>query len=185
MNNTRQPMSIPTTETMMVVMFHSRMEMLLFLDEPTNSTRSWNTLTDGSTLSLRITASQSCTEHCIYMDMALWQCNEQSGEEEAPRCRREGREQSGEAEAAVEAVAAAVRRDVGIKVQGETADRSSVPVRRNRNAFCRLDEDMASESTRRFTKNLLKPGSAAEIRQSASNAVRHSSSTSTTTTTTP
>uniref|UniRef100_A0AAY5L4U1 Dedicator of cytokinesis 10 n=1 Tax=Esox lucius TaxID=8010 RepID=A0AAY5L4U1_ESOLU len=33
---------------------------------------------------------------------------------------------------------------------------------------------MAAESTRRFTKNLLKPGSAAEIRQTASNAVRHS-----------
>uniref|UniRef100_A0A3Q2XK05 Dedicator of cytokinesis C/D N-terminal domain-containing protein n=1 Tax=Hippocampus comes TaxID=109280 RepID=A0A3Q2XK05_HIPCM len=33
---------------------------------------------------------------------------------------------------------------------------------------------MASESTRRFTKNLLKPGSAAEIRQTACNAVRHS-----------
>uniref|UniRef100_A0A667YKV6 Dedicator of cytokinesis 10 n=1 Tax=Myripristis murdjan TaxID=586833 RepID=A0A667YKV6_9TELE len=33
---------------------------------------------------------------------------------------------------------------------------------------------MAAESTRRFTKNLLKPGSAAEIRQTACNAVRHS-----------
>ncbi|KAG5837682.1 hypothetical protein ANANG_G00242030 [Anguilla anguilla] len=33
---------------------------------------------------------------------------------------------------------------------------------------------MAAESTRRFTKNLLKPGTAAEIRQTASNAVRHS-----------
>uniref|UniRef100_A0A673XZK4 Dedicator of cytokinesis 10 n=1 Tax=Salmo trutta TaxID=8032 RepID=A0A673XZK4_SALTR len=33
---------------------------------------------------------------------------------------------------------------------------------------------MAAESTRRFTKNLLKPGSAAEIRQTASNVVRHS-----------
>ncbi|KAM8903389.1 dedicator of cytokinesis protein 10 isoform 3-T3 [Spinachia spinachia] len=33
---------------------------------------------------------------------------------------------------------------------------------------------MAAESTRRFTKNLLKPGSAAEIRLTASNAVRHS-----------
>uniref|UniRef100_A0AAQ4R3K3 Dedicator of cytokinesis 10 n=1 Tax=Gasterosteus aculeatus aculeatus TaxID=481459 RepID=A0AAQ4R3K3_GASAC len=32
---------------------------------------------------------------------------------------------------------------------------------------------MAAESTRRFTKNLLKPGTAAEIRQTASNAVRH------------
>lgn len=32
---------------------------------------------------------------------------------------------------------------------------------------------MAAESTRRFTKNLLKPGSAAEIRQTACNAVRH------------
>uniref|UniRef100_A0A3Q2D8N4 Uncharacterized protein n=1 Tax=Cyprinodon variegatus TaxID=28743 RepID=A0A3Q2D8N4_CYPVA len=31
-----------------------------------------------------------------------------------------------------------------------------------------------TESTRRFTKNLLKPGSAAEIRQTACNAVRHS-----------
>uniref|UniRef100_A0A3Q3FGR6 Uncharacterized protein n=1 Tax=Kryptolebias marmoratus TaxID=37003 RepID=A0A3Q3FGR6_KRYMA len=29
-------------------------------------------------------------------------------------------------------------------------------------------------SCRRFTKNLLKPGSAAEIRQTACNAVRHS-----------
>ncbi|CDQ93360.1 unnamed protein product [Oncorhynchus mykiss] len=36
---------------------------------------------------------------------------------------------------------------------------------------------MAAESTRRFTKNLLKPGSAAEIRQTASNAVRHSAMT--------
>ncbi|CAL8353718.1 unnamed protein product [Lota lota] len=36
---------------------------------------------------------------------------------------------------------------------------------------------MASESTRRFTKNLLKPGTAAEIRQTASNAVRHSATT--------
>lgn len=35
------------------------------------------------------------------------------------------------------------------------------------------DEEMAAESTRRFTKSLLKPGSAAEIRQSASNAVRN------------
>uniref|UniRef100_A0A3B3VFI8 Uncharacterized protein n=1 Tax=Poecilia latipinna TaxID=48699 RepID=A0A3B3VFI8_9TELE len=34
--------------------------------------------------------------------------------------------------------------------------------------------NMAAESTRRFTKNLLKPGSAAEIRQTACNAVRHS-----------
>uniref|UniRef100_A0A8D0D783 Dedicator of cytokinesis 10 n=1 Tax=Sander lucioperca TaxID=283035 RepID=A0A8D0D783_SANLU len=33
---------------------------------------------------------------------------------------------------------------------------------------------MAAESTRRFTKNLLKPGTAAEIRQTACNAVRHS-----------
>uniref|UniRef100_A0A3Q3LQD9 Dedicator of cytokinesis 10 n=1 Tax=Mastacembelus armatus TaxID=205130 RepID=A0A3Q3LQD9_9TELE len=33
---------------------------------------------------------------------------------------------------------------------------------------------MAAESARRFTKNLLKPGSAAEIRQTACNAVRHS-----------
>uniref|UniRef100_A0A4W5Q308 Dedicator of cytokinesis 10 n=1 Tax=Hucho hucho TaxID=62062 RepID=A0A4W5Q308_9TELE len=33
---------------------------------------------------------------------------------------------------------------------------------------------MAAESTRRFTKNLHKPGSAAEIRQTASNAVSHS-----------
>uniref|UniRef100_A0A8C5H8K9 Dedicator of cytokinesis 10 n=1 Tax=Gouania willdenowi TaxID=441366 RepID=A0A8C5H8K9_GOUWI len=33
---------------------------------------------------------------------------------------------------------------------------------------------MAAESSRRFTKNLMKPGSAAEIRQTASNAVRHS-----------
>ncbi|KAI3353750.1 hypothetical protein L3Q82_004982 [Scortum barcoo] len=33
---------------------------------------------------------------------------------------------------------------------------------------------MAAESTRRFTKNLLKPGAAAEIRQTACNAVRHS-----------
>uniref|UniRef100_A0A672PJQ7 Dedicator of cytokinesis 10 n=1 Tax=Sinocyclocheilus grahami TaxID=75366 RepID=A0A672PJQ7_SINGR len=32
---------------------------------------------------------------------------------------------------------------------------------------------MAAESTRRFTKSLLKPGSAAEIRQTASNAVRN------------
>lgn len=32
---------------------------------------------------------------------------------------------------------------------------------------------MATESNRRFTKNLLKPGSAAEIRQTACNAVRH------------
>uniref|UniRef100_A0A3B4A3N3 Dedicator of cytokinesis C/D N-terminal domain-containing protein n=1 Tax=Periophthalmus magnuspinnatus TaxID=409849 RepID=A0A3B4A3N3_9GOBI len=31
---------------------------------------------------------------------------------------------------------------------------------------------MAAESTRRFTKNLLKPGSAAEMRQTACNAVR-------------
>lgn len=38
----------------------------------------------------------------------------------------------------------------------------------------RSDEEMAAESTRRFTKNLLKPGSAAEIRQTACNAVRHS-----------
>ncbi|KAG8002015.1 hypothetical protein GBF38_012333 [Nibea albiflora] len=37
---------------------------------------------------------------------------------------------------------------------------------------------MAAESTRRFTKNLLKPGSAAEIRQTACNAVRHSAVTS-------
>lgn len=35
------------------------------------------------------------------------------------------------------------------------------------------DEEMAAESTRRFTKSLLKPGSAAEIRQTASNAVRN------------
>ncbi|KAI1893735.1 hypothetical protein AGOR_G00126740 [Albula goreensis] len=33
---------------------------------------------------------------------------------------------------------------------------------------------MAAESTRRFTKNLLKPGTAAEIRQTASSVVRHS-----------
>uniref|UniRef100_A0A3B3C7N5 Dedicator of cytokinesis C/D N-terminal domain-containing protein n=1 Tax=Oryzias melastigma TaxID=30732 RepID=A0A3B3C7N5_ORYME len=33
---------------------------------------------------------------------------------------------------------------------------------------------MAAESTRRFTKNLLKPGSAAEIRQTACSAVRQS-----------
>ncbi|CAL8361837.1 unnamed protein product [Merluccius merluccius] len=39
---------------------------------------------------------------------------------------------------------------------------------------------MASESTRRFTKNLLKPGTAAEIRQTASHAVRHSAATTTT-----
>uniref|UniRef100_A0A673LNL7 Dedicator of cytokinesis C/D N-terminal domain-containing protein n=1 Tax=Sinocyclocheilus rhinocerous TaxID=307959 RepID=A0A673LNL7_9TELE len=32
---------------------------------------------------------------------------------------------------------------------------------------------MAAESTSRFTKSLLKPGSAAEIRQTASNAVRN------------
>lgn len=32
---------------------------------------------------------------------------------------------------------------------------------------------MAAESSRRFTKSLLKPGSAAEIRQTASNAVRN------------
>uniref|UniRef100_A0A8C4X6Y0 Uncharacterized protein n=1 Tax=Erpetoichthys calabaricus TaxID=27687 RepID=A0A8C4X6Y0_ERPCA len=31
---------------------------------------------------------------------------------------------------------------------------------------------MAAESTRRFTKNLLKPGSAAEIRQNASQVVK-------------
>uniref|UniRef100_A0A8C5AC63 Dedicator of cytokinesis 10 n=1 Tax=Gadus morhua TaxID=8049 RepID=A0A8C5AC63_GADMO len=36
---------------------------------------------------------------------------------------------------------------------------------------------MASESTRRFTKNLLKPGSAAELRQTACSAVRLSTST--------
>uniref|UniRef100_A0A3B1JCS5 Uncharacterized protein n=1 Tax=Astyanax mexicanus TaxID=7994 RepID=A0A3B1JCS5_ASTMX len=32
----------------------------------------------------------------------------------------------------------------------------------------------SAESSRRFTKNLLKPGSAAEIRQTASSAVRNS-----------
>lgn len=42
------------------------------------------------------------------------------------------------------------------------------------NCVDRADEEMAAESTRRFTKNLLKPGTAAEIRQTASNAVRHS-----------
>lgn len=36
---------------------------------------------------------------------------------------------------------------------------------------------MAAESTRRFTKNLLKPGSAAEIRQTACDAVRRSTAT--------
>lgn len=36
------------------------------------------------------------------------------------------------------------------------------------------DEEMAAESNRRFTKNLLKPGSAAEIRQTACNAIRNS-----------
>uniref|UniRef100_A0A672HTT0 Dedicator of cytokinesis 10 n=1 Tax=Salarias fasciatus TaxID=181472 RepID=A0A672HTT0_SALFA len=41
---------------------------------------------------------------------------------------------------------------------------------------------MAAESTRRFTKNLLKPGSAAEIRQTACNAVRHSAVTVSSTT---
>ncbi|KAL7851522.1 hypothetical protein AOLI_G00218780 [Acnodon oligacanthus] len=35
-------------------------------------------------------------------------------------------------------------------------------------------KEMAAESSRRFTKNLLKPGSAAEIRQTASSAVRNS-----------
>lgn len=38
----------------------------------------------------------------------------------------------------------------------------------------RSDEEMAAESSRRFTKNLLKPGTAAEIRQTACNAIRHS-----------
>lgn len=45
----------------------------------------------------------------------------------------------------------------------------------------RSDEEMAAESSRRFTKNLLKPGSAAEIRQTACNAVRHSAVTVSTT----
>ena len=43
------------------VMFHSRMEMLLLLEEPTKSTRSWYTWTLGSTPSEGITASQSYT----------------------------------------------------------------------------------------------------------------------------
>lgn len=45
----------------------------------------------------------------------------------------------------------------------------------------RSDEEMAAESSRRFTKNLLKPGTAAEIRQTACNAVRHSAVTVSTT----
>ncbi|CAF97481.1 unnamed protein product [Tetraodon nigroviridis] len=40
---------------------------------------------------------------------------------------------------------------------------------------------MAAESSRRFTKNLLKPGTAAEARQAASSAVRHAAVTVSTT----
>lgn len=51
------------------VMFHSRMEMLLLFEEPTNSTRSWYTLTLGSTPSTGITASHNYTHTHTHMHL--------------------------------------------------------------------------------------------------------------------
>lgn len=44
------------------VMFHSRMEMLLVFEEPTNSTRSWYTVVLGSTPSMGMSPPHNCTK---------------------------------------------------------------------------------------------------------------------------
>lgn len=53
------------------VMFHSRMEMLLLFEEPTNSTRSWYTLTLGSTPSMGITASHNYAYTQTYRETVI------------------------------------------------------------------------------------------------------------------